>query len=113
MTMASVDSGLRAFVGGKASQNSPGGLMMVGHPESYFQMMMIFLNRKQERRTGFQGAKSQTKLLGTSTPLSKAMFLRLSGKLSGRSHRAWSPACALGVCGSGNNMVSVSLPCPT
>lgn len=79
MTMASVDSGLRAFVGGKASQNSPGGLMMVDHPESYFQMMMLFLNRKQERRTGFQGAKNQTKLLATSTPLSKAMFLRLSG----------------------------------
>lgn len=99
MTMASVDSGLRAFVGGKTSQNSPEGLMMVGHSESYFQKMMLFLNRKQ----GFQGAKNQTKLVTTSIPLSKATFFRLSGKFSGRSHRAWSPARALGVCGSGND----------
>lgn len=99
MTMASVDSGLRAFVGGKTSQNSPEGLMMVGHSESYFQMMMLLLNRKQ----GFQGAKSQTKLVTTSIPLSKATFFRLNGKFSGRSHRAWSPACALGVCGSEND----------
>lgn len=103
MTMASVDSGLRAFVGGKISQNSPGELMMVGHPVSYFQMMMLFLNKKQERRTGFQGAKNQIKLVTTSILLFKAMFLRLSGKFSGKSHRAWSPACALGVCGSGND----------
>lgn len=55
--MKSAGSGQRAFVGGQTSQNSPGEpTVMVGHLDSYFKMMTLFLSRKQERRTGFRGA---------------------------------------------------------
>lgn len=58
--MKSAGSGQRAFVGGQTSQNSPGEpSVMVDHLDSYFKMMMLFLSRKQERRTGFQGAVRQ------------------------------------------------------